>query len=397
VVLVGLFPAWQELGFRLPDGGMNSKWLRIAAGVLVVGLGVWFWLGRTAGPRGANLAEPTSPATREPSPPANPPPNAIGQFLQSAGSALSAAKTAEERMSALALLREALASGSTNEATAAIRALLDSKADASTGQGFKVGGGGSLLEAPTLRTWLLEQLASLDPAAAAAYSRVILNGSDSPDEWAVALRNLARADTSAAARALLESKTTELLRNEAWQRDPSVGYLEAFDTAVHLGGTALLPPLTELVSRKDQAVAHAAFLTLDRLTINQPATTLAALAQHPEWMTGREETRANYFARADVGDGEQRRLVEAYLLDAARSPTELQTFAGVFPNANFMISHNLLTENKTLDGATLRQRDQAAIEAVNQWLGDPRFAALKQPLTTMQRRLAEFVRQADRP
>ncbi len=294
----------------------------------------------------------------------------------------------------LARWRDSWRTGSTNQNSAAIRHFLDTKSDAATGQGFKIGAGGSLTEAPTLRTFLLDQLAALDPAAAAEYARTILETSNSPDEWAVALRNLARGDTSANARALLETKTGELLRNEAWQREPSVGYLEAFDTAVYLGGTSLMPALGDLVRKKDnQAVAHAAFLTLDRLTINQPASTLAELNQHPEWMQGREETRANYFARADVSDEKQRQLVETYLLDPARSPAELQAFAGVFPNANFMISHNLLTETVTPDGAALRRRDLASLDVVNQWLADPRFATVKQPLTRTQQRLQEFTQQ----
>jgi hypothetical protein len=313
-----------------------------------------------------------------------------------AASALVAASTGEARAAALAQLRGALTSGGTNEVSAAIRRLLDAKTDAPTGQGFKIGGSGALLEAPTLRTLLLDQLAALDPVAAAAYARTVLSSSTSPDEWAIALRNLARGDTSAAARALLEAKTAELLGNQAWQREASVGYLEAFDTAVHLGGTTLLPPLTELVSRKDNpAVAHAAYLTLDRLVINQPVQTLATLNDHPEWMTGREETRANYFARADVGDAAQRQLVESYLLAAARDPAELQAFAGVFPNANFMISHNLLTSNPTLDGTTLARRDQAALAVVNEWLNDPRFAQLQPQLERMQARLSEFTKRSE--
>jgi hypothetical protein len=320
----------------------------------------------------------------------------VAQLLQSAANDLAAAQTADEKHQALSRLRQTLATVSTNELSAAIRQFLDTKTDAMTGQGFKIGGNGSLLEAPTLRTFLLDQLASLDPTATAAHARVILETSSSPDEWAVALRNLARGDTSSEARALLETKTGELLRNESWQQDPSVGYLEAFDTAVHLGGTKLVSPLADLVRKKDnQAVAHAAFLTLDRLVISQPAEVLSALAQHPDWMTGREETRANYFARADVGDAEQRRLVESYLLEASRSPAELKTFAGVFPNANFMISHNLLTGNATLHHVMLTRRDQAALEAVNQWLSDPRFERVKTPLLKIRDRLNEFTRQAD--
>ena len=292
-------------------------------------------------------------------------------------------------------MRLALTGLSTNEAVAAIRRFFDTRADAATGQEFKIGGRGFLVEAPTLRTFLLNQLAVLDPVAAAACARDVLSASDSADEWAIALRNLARGDTSPGARALLEVKTGELLRNSTWQREPSSGYLEAFDTAVHLGGTNLMSPLADLVRQKDnRAVAHAAFLTLDRLVINQPAQTLAALSEHPDWMTGREETRANYFARADVGDAEQRRLVESYLLEASRSPAELQTFAGVFPNANFMISRNLLTENATLDRGTLTRRDQAALEAVNQWLADPRFDRVQPALLKMRERLTEFTRQA---
>jgi len=331
---------------------MKVSGMGVAVAVLVAAVAAWLWF------RPANK-QPTAPNTPA-IVPTNPPvamtaipARATGLGLHAAAAALSRARTTKEKQDALISLRHATATGSTHEIVTAIRQLLDSGTDASTGLGFKIGGGGALLEAPTLRTFLLDQLGALDPAAAAAYAREILNTSNSPDEWALALRNLARGDTSAEARTMLEAKTGELLRNEAWQRDPSVGYLEAFDTAVHLGGTTLLPPLTELVSKKDnQAVAHAAFLTLDRLTINQPAQTLAALNEHPDWMTGHEATRANYFARADIGDATQRQLVESYLLDSTRSPAELQTFVGVFPNANFMISHNLLTENVTLGGAT---------------------------------------------
>lgn len=119
------------------------------------------------------------------------------------------------------------------EAGEAIRTFLDSQTDAPTGLGFRLGGGGALEEPPTLRAFLLDLLGELDPAVAAAYARVILSRMDSPDEWALALRNLARGDTSADARALLEQKTGELLRHEPWQQNPSSGYLEAFDAAVH--------------------------------------------------------------------------------------------------------------------------------------------------------------------
>ena len=236
----------------------------------------------------------------------------------------------------------------TNAAVAAIRQLLDSKMDASTHLGFKVASNGFLAEAPSLRAFLLDELGRLNPAAAAEYSKVILTSMDSADEWAVALRNLARGDTSADGRALLEQKTGEMLQFEPWQQNPSAGYLESFDVAVYLGGTSLIPTLSNLVRSQDNpALAHASFLAMDRLTINDPATTLAALQADPDLMQGRESTRADYFSRANVNDPQQRQILENYLLNPQTTPAEIDTFAGIFPNANFMVSQNLLTQTPT--------------------------------------------------
>jgi len=368
----------------------SSQWLSIVGILVVAMLAAWWWIeiqeaSRVSTAHGSSATNATRFSTETSS-------NAE-QSVLTAANALASAKTTGERNAALARLRQILATGSTNENSAAIRRLLDSKMDAATGLGFKIGEGGALIEAPTLRTLLLDQLARLDPAAAAAYAREILNAPDSPDEWAIALRNLARGDASADARALLEAKTGELLRNQSWQQGPSAGYLEAFDMAVYLGGTDLLAPLADLVRAQDNpAVAHAAFLALDRLAINQPAEVLAALEAHPDWMQGREETRADYFARADVGNATQRGIVETFLLDPARTPAELQAFAGVFPNANFMLSQNLLTQNATLNGATLRQRDQVSLQAVNEWLADPKFEKIRQPLEKLRARLQQFVK-----
>ena len=221
-----------------------------------------------------------------------------------------------------------------------------------------------------------------------------MSNPDSPDEWALALRNLAAGDTSAEARALLAEKTSERLNNQTWQQNPSAGYLEAFDTAVYLESTDLLPPLTDLVREQDNpAVAHAAFLALDRMVINNPVAMLTAMETDPGLMQGREDTRADYFARADVQDAQQRQMLESDLLNPQISPAELGQFAGIFPNANFMISPNLLTGNPTPDHAALVARDVASLQAIGQWLADPRFAKLQPQLLAMQQRLQQFVQQ----
>ncbi len=173
---------------------------------------------------------------------------------------------------------------------------------------------------------------------------------DSPDEWAVALRNLAMGDSSADARALLAQKAAQMLQYAPWQQNPSTGFLEAFDVPVYLGGMDFVPTLSNPVQSQDNpAISHAAFLALDRLVINNPTAVLQSLESAPDLMTGRESTRADYFGRADVRDPQQRQVVESYLLNPSIGPAELQTFAGIFPNGNFMVSPNLLTQNTTID------------------------------------------------
>jgi hypothetical protein len=314
---------------------------------------------------------------------------------QSAWQKLQGRPNAALTRASLAELRAALSALSNDAALADIRQFLDSKTDATTGLGFKLGRDGKLEEAPTLRTFLLDEMATRDPSAAAEYAKLILQSKDSADEWAVALRNVARGDTTAESRALLQQKTEELLRYEPWQNQPSVGYLEAFDAAVYAGGTNLLPALSELVRRKDNpAVAHASFLALDRLVLNDPMATLGALRSAPDWMQGREETRANYFARADVRDPAQRQILEEYLSDPRITTAELNAFAGVFPNVNLMISRNLLTASPTPQAGSLADRDAEFLRIVQQWLADPRLARAQPSLSRTLLRLQEFVRQA---
>ncbi len=156
-------------------------------------------------------------------------------MLQQICAALRAAKDGESARQELEKLRALLAAMPPDKAAALIREFLDSKMDAPTHLGFTVGPGGLLEGAPTFRTFLLDELARIDRAAAADYSKTILQSKDSPDEWAVALRNLAWGDSSADGHQLLEEKTEEMLQDTSWQESPSTGFLEAFDTAVYLG------------------------------------------------------------------------------------------------------------------------------------------------------------------
>ena len=376
----------------------DRVWLNVAMllGVVGLGAGLWHRVVHRSGPpastgTGINLTASTIAPLPKPAPS-----GASTSQWQLFTERLNGAPDGKAAQPQLAELRAKLAAMPTKEAVAEIRRFLDSRADAPTRQGFKVAAGGGLEEAPTLRTFLLDELARLDPVAAAECAKVILASKDSPDEWAVALRNLAKGNPSAEGRALLEQKAGELLQDKAWQREPSVGYLEAFDMAVFVGGTNLMPALSALIRRKDnQAVAHASFLTLDRLVINDIVPTLTALQATPDWMEGREQTRANYFARGDVRDPRQRQILEDYFSNPKLSAVELEAFAGTFPNANFMISPNLLTQNHTPDHASLVGRDAESLRVVQQWMADPRFAKQRSALEKISRRLEEFVHQAN--
>ncbi len=312
--------------------------------------------------------------------------------LSRAIDALKSAAGPEESRRALAQLHGLLSGMSPGAASAAICDLLQSGVDTPSQLDFRVGPDGFLQQPSSLRVFLLDQLARVDRAAAAAYAEEILNSFSSPDEWAVSLRNYALGNLNSEARVYLQQKVRAMIRHEPWQNNPSVGFPEAFDVAVHAGGVELIPDLTELLRQKEnRAVAHAAYLALDRLTIQEQAAVLSELQSHPESMQGREETRANYFARANVEDPQQRMVLESYLLDPRRSEAELQTFGGLFPNANYAISHNLLTRNATPGGETLARQDREALKVVEAWMNDPRFERLRPRLQEIASRLEGFV------
>jgi hypothetical protein len=283
------------------------------------------------------------------------------------------------------------------EASSAILNFLYSKNDAATGNGFKVSRDGSLSEAPSLRIFLLDYLTRIDTDAAASYSRLLLSSKTNPDEWAVALRGTALGDSSQSGQEFLRQKTEEMVLDQTWQTNPSTGFLEAFDALVYSRDTTFTPNLADLVCAKDnRAVAHAAYLTLDRLVQSDPVAVLPQLIQNPETMRGREATRADFFARADPRDPQQQSLLEQYLLSPNVSWDEISRFAQVFPSANYIVSNNLLTRTTTPDGSSLAARDEKALEVVNGWLADARFAQVRGSLQTIQSRLAYFVSQAHR-
>ena len=295
-------------------------------------------------------------------------------------------------MTAMADLQLYLSTLPPETASAKILEFLDSGRDIPTHLGFKLGPNGLLTEAPSLRVFLQDYLAQIDRSAAGRYAETILANTNSPDEWAVALRNYARANPSADTTDYLRQKVGQLVLDQSWQNNPSAGYLEAFDVVVYSHDTSLVPALADLVRQTDnRAVTQAAYLTLDRLVMQDPTAVLTQLLQNPDSMNGRETTRADYFARSDVRDPQQKSLLESYLLSPQITATEITSFAQIYPNANVMVSDNLLTQTPVPSGDELAARDRQAFETVGAWLADPRFNQLQPQLQTIKSRLAQFI------
>jgi hypothetical protein len=304
----------------------------------------------------------------------------------------------DESRQSLKDLRASLLAMPKDEALAMIRSFLASGDDRATGLSFDIARDGSLNEWPTFRTFLLDVLPSIDPAAAAALGREILASPTTADEWALALRNVARGEPLEESAAFLQRKTEELIANPAWQAEPSVGYLNAFDVLVHIGATGSTPLLSGLVQRKDRKdLAHAAFLTLDRLAQRQPVDLLGRLAADRALRESRPEMVAQQFARADVRDPDQREILRQWLLDPARTSAELRSFAGVYPNNNRFVSNNLLTVESTQTGDDLAAHDRAALQTVSAWADDAAFEAVREPLALMLSRLEGFVSVRENP
>jgi hypothetical protein len=315
-------------------------------------------------------------------------------LLNDIAAQLAAARDRETSRRLIAELRASLDRLPREAASQDVQSYLRSGNDAATQLDVTIKPGGLLDDASSLRVALLDYLGQIDKPAAGAVATDILSHYTTPDEWAVSLRNYAWANRGEDGKAYLQARARELLSNPEWIKNPTAGFLEAFDSIVYANAAMLTPQLADLVRDKgNRAVAHAAFLTLDRLVLAEPVPTLKPLVAEPQLLETREQTRANLFARVDIRDAEQKALLERYLLDSTRTQEELQTFAAIYPNANFMISNNLLTTSSTPTRDELVTHDTSALDAVQEWLRDPRFQKRKPQLEVIRSRLESFVRQ----
>ena len=294
-------------------------------------------------------------------------------------------------------LRNSLVSMPNEQAVAEIREFLSSGRDFPTGLPFDIAADGSLTTSPTFRCFLLDLLSTVDASAAAATGREILAQSTTADEWALALRNVGRGEPRDQNVGFLQRKTEELIANPSWQAKPSIGYLNAFDVLVYSEAVGSAPLLSDLIRRKDRKeLVHAGFLTLDRLVLRRPVELLTFLANDRVLQESRPEAVAQQFARADVRVPAQRDILKAWLLDAVRTPEELNAFTSIYPNSNRFVSNNLLTVESPPSGADLVRHDEAALLVFSDWATDAEFAPVRKSLNVTLTRLESFVKSRER-
>lgn len=352
--------------------------------VLAATAAAWKWSngGRNDGWDGARPAPASSP----------------GDQVSAAFDALREKSSPETTRKALLELKEALLAMPAEEATALTRGFLGSGRDFKTGLAFDIAADGSLATWPTFRCFLLDVLPVIHASAAAEVGKEILGTPTSPDEWALALRNVAQGRPLAENADFLRSKTEQLIANPAWQAQPSIGYLNSFDVLVHVEALESAPLLSDLVGRKDRKdLAHAGFLTLDRLVLRRPVEMLSRLADDRELREARPEALAQQFARADVRQTAQREILKAWLLDPVRTPVELHAFASIYPNSNRFVSNNLLSKDDAPSGADLAQHDQAALQVLSAWAGDSAFEPVREYLDLSVSRLEGFIKGSGAP
>lgn len=342
-------------------------------------------------PAGAGaVARSTPPRPGAPSPAASAPPApvkplvdpAVARLVQTISEALAVLRDPNNpnKKAALASLREALAHSEPKVAIAAIRQFLAGGENADTGLRFKVGEGGVLDEAPTMRTFLMDQLGTISRDAgtndAAEEARATLQASNSPDESAVAMRNLAWADPEGSKTQLAASERA-MLDNAAWRQSPTGGYLEAFDVAAYSGDASLFDELAGM-AKTPGALQRAALVAMERLSALSPGQVVSYLNAHPDLLADRPLLRADYMGNVDLSDPAQLAQIETYLQRTDVTDAEKDKFIGRLVIPAGFSSNNLLTPSEI--PVSVPEHRALVNQVAGQWLASGKFPTLQTAL-----------------
>ena len=268
----------------------------------------------------------------------------------------------------------------------ALRKLLETGEDAVTGLDFAVGNHGLLAGWPTLRVFLLDILATSDPEMASATARQLLDRTDSPDEYATALRSLTRQGIARANDSELVSRFGHMLDRPQW--DQSRGFAEALDLARVVGSAEAA---RKLAAWNGNPVLKA--MAMDEFAAEHPQAMMEVLDGESS-VTGK--SRARLMARADPADAGQLAAVDNYLRSPDRTDEEAAVFLKLFPLRSATTGFRLYgTPPSPYTFEQIKAGDQVALDRVDAWAGDPALGKYRPHLAALQQRLAEWVGQAE--
>jgi hypothetical protein len=262
----------------------------------------------------------------------------------------------------LAALRGSLFHGDQETSARAVSSFLLSRRDAPTGMGFAVGPDGVLAAAPSLRTALLNWHPTLDPLVSLEMAREILKTTDSADEYAVALRNLAWNDLDGDLKPELSAAFQNLLGRRDWREAPTAGYLESFDVAVALGDASTFQRLADFANpdAHDPSLVRAACMSLDRMILREPGHVTDAWNTDPQWLDQAPMQRASLLSRLDIRREKDRAVFLDYLSSDRMTAEEREYFEALYPNGNHLHGHRLVTTNEkspTIDERVAMDRE----------------------------------------
>jgi hypothetical protein len=204
-----------------------------------------------------------------------------------------------------------------------------------------------------------------------ALSRELIQQASSPDEYALALRNLAWNDLDGDLHGELSAAFFLMLDRQAWLDRPSAGFLEAFDIALQVPSPAVFSRLSELVASRrnpaDAPLARAATITLDRLILRDPSLLTHARRRIPRWLDEAPRHRASLMSRLDLTREDHQALFVEYLADPRLEAAERGLFSELFPNGNHLHGHRLVSAAEPVPGiGQRRQLDQRILAILRQ-------------------------------
>ena len=328
----------------------------------------------------------------DPARPAGAPDSNVARLIEHCLERFRAAGGEEQSRTILQELRDGIRGADPESAAAAISAFLKSGKDAATDLPFAVGPEGIMELTPTLRTALLDLLLTVDPLAALEVARAIMNDSKSPDEYALALRNVASNDLDGDLKNEIRSCLERMIETQDWSANPSAGFLEALDAAVLLVDKQMFDTIARLLGEAaasgNSSLARAGLMALDRMLVRDPSLLVQSFGAGQALPELPPDQRASLMSRLDVTDPAQRELFTRYVSAPNHGPAELEYFAALFPNGNFLHGNWLITAaDVTHSIASRREEDRKVLAEIDRLLAGELQGSARETLVSIRERL----------